>query len=268
MSASLKIDTAPAMKAFRAYALETNRELSAELNRRMFYIALRAFVLLAPLSISAARTKARTYLNAIKPKLLKVGARARRATKLLQRVDLIAQARRIAAGKRALTAKELAAGEGKKGVGILRRRGIQGAGYAKSAIARALQSLSKINVGRSFSQFGRAAVIRKSGKVSRPEQPPNAALVKIASEYGVPIPAGSSGNVGVFRGTKANVKGARPGINPTVEISMEGFVADAESGKMNSAFAVAFQRALNDEGGQAEAKLTEIAQQVANKYSA
>lgn len=268
MAATLKIETAPAMKAFRAYALQTNRDLSAELNRRMFYILLRAFVLLAPMSIATARTKARTYLNAIKPKLLKVGARARRASKLLQRVDLIAQARRIAAGKKPLTAKELAAGEGKKAVGILRRRGIQGAGYAKSAIARALQSLSKINLGRSFSQFGRAAVVRKSGKVSRPEQAPNSALVKIAGEYGVPIPSGSSGNVGVFKGTKANVKGAKPGINPAVEISMEGIVADAESGKMNSAFAVAFQRALNDEAAQVEARLTERAQQVANQYSA
>jgi hypothetical protein len=37
---------------------------------------------------------------------------------------------------------------------------------------------------------------------------------------------------------------------------------------MNSAFAVAFQRALNDEAAQVEARLTERAQQVANQYSA
>ena len=269
MNASIKIDTSQFSAAARQYALETRRELSAELNRRMFYVLLRFFVLLEPRVISSARQKAREYLNAVKPRLLGRGERGRSASKILRAVDLIAQARRIKAGQGALTPQQIAAGESKKDVGKLRRRGIQGQGYVKSAAVRALMSLSKINLGRSFSQFGRAAkVSKRTGQVTKPEQAPNSALMKIAAEYGMSLPSGSQSNVGVFGGTKARVTAARPGLNPSVSVFMEGFVAEAEAGKVNSKTATAFQRALNDEAAQLQAKLAEKAQQVADKYSA
>lgn len=225
MSASLKIDTAPFMQAVREYVLQSNKELAAELNRRMFYVILRAFVLLEPHSISAARSKARAYLEEVKQVATRIGARVRSAKNPLKRIDLIAQARRIANNKKALTQSEIGAGKGKKGVSTIRRRGIQGQGYIKSSLARALQSLSKLNLNRSFSQFGRAAkVSKRTGQVTKPEQAPNSALVGIAAEYGLTIPAGTQSNVGVFRGTKARVTGAKPGLNPTVTAEMEGFV--------------------------------------------
>jgi|688.fasta_scaffold283621_2 hypothetical protein len=313
MSASLKIDTAPAMKAFRAYALETNRELSAELNRRMFYVCLRAFVLMPPREIQAAKARAKAYieemLNARQIKRLNAAQKSvgfgnrfsvNRITKkgvnvvrsiaaqnragknvrafikrveqtALRRVHLIAQARRIKRGQKALLPKEIKAqaqtGKSafRKGVGSV-RSGAAAQGRVKAAIVKVLDSLSKANIGRAFSQFGREAKVNRKGVVTRPETPPNSALAKIAGEYGVGFNAKSS--VGVMGGLRANTAAAKPGLNPVVSFHLEGTIQADQVSKVNAKLAGAFQQALNDEKAQLEAKMAAKAQAIADKYSA
>jgi hypothetical protein len=291
MSASLKIDTAPAMKAFRAYALETNRELSAELNRRMFYIGLRAFVLMPPRYIQEAKARAKAYVEAFRGNsasnvasaMQGLGTATGKGKRLIQRrvnkvakqslrlVHLIAQSRRLKKGLPALTPRQIKvmAASTKnaftKGVGSI-RSGAAAQGRVKAAIAKMLDSLSKANIGRAFAQYGRAATVNRKGVTVRPETPPNAALAKIASEYGVGFDAKST--TGVFGGLRANVAAAKPGINPVVSIRLEGKIQSDQVPKVNAKLAAAFQQAFNDEAAQLEAKMTAKAQAVADKYSA
>jgi hypothetical protein len=291
MSASLKIDTAPAMKAFRAYALQTNRELSAELNRRMFYIGLRAFVMMAPRYIQEAKARAKAYVEAFRGNSAAnvasvsqgLGTATGKGKRMIQRrvnkvtkdslrlVHLIAQARRLKRGLKALTPWQIKAqaqtakSDFRKGVGSI-RSGAAAQGRVKGAIAKMLDLLSKANIGRAFAQYGRAASVNRKGVTVRPETPPNAALAKIAGEYGVGFNAQSS--TGVFGGLRANVAAAKPGINPVVSIRLEGKIQSDQVPKVNGKLAAAFQQAFNDEAAQLEAKMAAKAQAIADKYSA
>lgn len=291
MSASLKIDTAPAMKAFRAYALQTNRELSAELNRRMFYIGLRAFVLMAPRYIQEAKARAKAYVEAFRGNsaanvasvMQGLGTATGKGKRLIQRrvnkvtkdslrlVHLIAQARRLKRGLKALTPWQIKAqaqtakSEFRKGVGNI-RKGAAAQGRVKAAIVKMLDSLSKANIGRAFSQYGKEAKVNRKGVTVRPETPPNAALAKIAGEYGVGFNAKSS--VGVMGGLRANTSSAKPGMNPVVSVYLEGEIRDDQVSKVNAKLSAAFQQALNDEAAQLEAKMTAKAQAIADQYSA
>jgi hypothetical protein len=291
MSASLKIDTGPAMNAFRAYALETNRELSAELMRRMFYICLRAFVLMPPRYIQEAKARAKAYIEAFRGNsaanvasvMQGLGTATGKGKRLIQRrvnkvskaslrlVHLIAQARRLKRGLPALTPRQIkvmAAGTKNaftKGVGSV-RSGAAAQGRVKAAIVKVLDALSKANIGRAFSQYGKVAKVNRAGVTVRPETPPNSALAKIAGEYGVGFNAKSS--VGVMGGLRANVAAAKPGINPVVSFHLEGKIQADQVSKVNAKLAGGFQQALNDEKAQLEAKMTAKAQAVADKYSA
>jgi len=275
MSVSIQIDASQFQKAVKEYIANSDKELSAELNRRMFYVLLRVMVLIPPMSISAAKQKAKNYLEAfVSLGVAKRGESGKKpASKMLRRIHLIAQGRLKRAGKKPLLPFEIKQQSAtpksdlRKSLGSIRRAAISGQGYVKSAVVKALDRLSRANLGRAFSQYGRAAVVRKSGKVSRPEAQPNAALLKIAAEYGANNPLGQSSNVGIFRGTKANVTPAKPGFSPQAVAEMLGYVRTGEEAKVNGILASAFQRALNDEAAQLVAKMAEKAQAVADKYN-
>ena len=83
MNPKLTIDSREFSKAVRDYSIESKRELSLELNKRMFYLLLRVFVLMEPRFVRAAKAKAKSYLEAVKPRLLAPGAKPRKSSKLL-----------------------------------------------------------------------------------------------------------------------------------------------------------------------------------------
>lgn len=274
------------MKVFREYALASHRELSAELNRRMFYIGVRAFVLMVPKHVQAAKARAKAYIEEFRGQAAaKVSAavrgldpadeKGRRRIKRIQKkalrlVHLIAQSRRMKRGESALSPwqikKQAATGksEFRKGVGSV-RSGAAAQGRIKASIAIMLHMLSKANLGRSFSQYGRAAKTNRAGVIVRPEQPPNAALAKMAGEYGVAID--TRNNVGIMQDLWAGVSPARPGANPSVSILIEGKIRSSQIMKVEQKLSAAFQQAITDEAAQLAAKMAEKAQAIVDRHS-
>ena len=260
-----QVDTTQFQAALKQYVVASNKEMSAELNRRMFYVLLRAFVLLPPKFIQEAKAKAKAYVEQLRGET-KTGARL---------VHLIAQGRRMAKGLPALTPSQIKAGESKKPVSRI-RISAAAQGYLKSVVVKALTRISSANLGVGFSQFGRGAVTARAdriaktgrfikGRAGKPEVPPNAALAKIAAEYGVGFDPKS--NVGVYGGTKAAMKGAQPGFNPVAEALLEVKVHEGQEGKLYGILSNAFQQAFNDEREQMLAKMRERGQAVCDAFS-
>lgn len=266
MQVTCKIEGLPEFKAtFRQWLAQTTRELSKALNARMFYLMLRFYVLIPPQQVAAARQKVRVYLNEVlsqRTRTTKSGkVKPLSAARQLQRVYLIAQSRRIKAGLPALIpsmpgfAKDMKAAS----AGI-RRSGIAGQGYIKSA---AVKILKKLNGG--FSQWGFAAKGGKTVALTRPAIPPNAALAKIGAEYGLDS---SAGNVGIFKNAKGTVKLALPGISPAAIADIQIGLRDSggNEAKVSTIMIPAMARAMADERAEMERHLAAIGQEVANGY--
>jgi len=231
---SMTLDTSEFQAAVREHLTKTSRALDKATNARMFYLMLRVFALLPPRNPQAERNKVREYLDR------QIGERVR-ATKAgktkrlgkgrqLRLVHLIVQARRKRAGQGVFTPRE--ADKMKDAAAAFRRRSIGAVGYLKSPIARALKKLNG-----HFTQFGFKTKKSKGREVS-----PNAALVKIAAEYGLGM-----SNVSMHGGSKASVRPARPSLSPVVSVNLSLGLADGQHGKVSSEYNAAMSRAMIDE---------------------
>jgi len=269
--------------ALREWAATTTRELSKALNARMFYVLLRAYILMSPRDPAANRARVKSYLDAVQSERYKAGdatpirftksgrvigkgaANKLAKSRQLLRVYLIAQSIRIKKGLPALMpwGKDAAKFEKlmKLNVAKLRRRGAA-QGYVKASIVKALKAL---NGG--FAQWGFAARF-KGAKANRvlvkAEVAPNAALAKIAGEYGI----SNAGNVGLFKTSKGTVKLAMSGLTPSVVADMSIQVRTGEDSAVQQRLAAAINRALADETAAIRQHLAAKAQEVANAYSA
>ena len=266
--------------ALREWAATTTRELSKALNARMFYVLLRAYILMSPRDPAANRARVKSYLNAVRSERYKAGdatpirftksgrvigkgaANKLAKSRQLLRVYLIAQSIRIKKGLPALNPRQPKFAElMKKNVAKLRRRGAA-QGYVKASIVKALKVL---NGG--FAQWGFAARF-KGAKANRvlvkAEVAPNAALAKIAGEYGI----SNVGNVGLFKTSKGSVKLALPGLTPSVVADMSIKVRTGEDGAVQQQLDRAINQAFVDETDAIRQHLAAKAQEVANAYSA
>ena len=266
--------------ALREWAATTTRELSKALNARMFYVLLRAYILMSPRDPAANRARVKSYLNAVRSERYKAGdatpirftksgrvigkgaANKLAKSRQLLRVYLIAQSIRIKKGLPALNPRQPKFAElMKKNVAKLRRRGAA-QGYVKASIVKALKAL---NGG--FAQWGFAARF-KGAKANRvlvkAEVAPNAALAKIAGEYGI----SNVGNVGLFKTSKGAVKLALPGLTPSVVADITIKVRSGEDSAVQQQLDRAINQAFVDETAAIRQHLAARAQEVANAYSA
>jgi hypothetical protein len=275
--------------ALREWAATTTRELSKALSMRLFYVLLRVYVLLSPQYPQASRNATKQYLDTIiadRYRTLKSGKRKLKGkAKQLMRVMLIAQGIRKKNGLKPVTPWGEDKGEFaetmKKNIGKLRRRG-QAQGYVKAAVVKALRALNMKTLGVSFTQFGTKVITgkragseeysrsspRQLGGVNqviltRREVSPNAALVKIASDYGIVNP----GNVGVFKTSKGEVLLSGPGFTPHVGAELDIKVRSGNDGAVSQKLSIAINQALADETDNIRQHMAAKAQEVANAYS-
>lgn len=198
------------------------------------------------------------------------------------RVMLIAQAIRKKRGLKPVTPRDNDFAQVMKtNIAKLRRRGISAQGYLKASVVKALRSINMATYGVSFTQYGNTSVVigKRSGSegysrsnprmvngvaqviLKRREVQPNAALVKIAAEYGLVNP----GNVAIFKSVKGSSDPASD-IKKTAEATMEMLVRDNNTGKVEAQFNTAIAQALADEAESMRDHMAAKAQEVANAY--
>lgn len=234
-------------RVMRQWLLNSTQELSKAINRRMFYLLLRAYVLTPPQNLDAERRKIRAYMN-VEPE----GRRFDRKTgkkvsksRALRRVNLITQARNAKSGQKGLYGEAM-----KKASASVFRKAVGSVGYLKAPFVVALKQING-----HFTQWG-----GKTSKKGR-DVSPNSALVQIAGEYGVTMAAG---NVGIMRGVRANCQAARPGVDPTAFASMKlGTTSDI--GRIESIANPAMQRAMDDELEEMKRHLADVIDDAADR---
>lgn len=267
---SMSFDKSMWDKAILEISKEMKGTLADLMNKSLYFVLVRTFASLEPKDPAGQRAKNKAYLNEVLVTKIRLAVSGKRAGKfistgakhMLRRVHLIAQARRIKHGEKALNPRQLKAGFAdamKKEAAPIRRSAIGGVGYLKGAIVKAISTLSKSNGFGSFSQFGFGAKI-KDGAVIREEVKANAFLASIASEYGL-----TSGNVGIHKHTRSSAKLANPAHwNPVAEASFSFGVHDAgkagAEARYNAALAKGFSEELNEKLQRlAEARISAIA---------
>ena len=129
---SVSFDKSEWDKALVEIARESKKTLSEILNRKLFFVMIRAFGHMDPVDPKAARAENRAYLK-----------------HSLRRINLIVQRQRLDAGLPALNPRALGADKFRSEMAAhskdIRRSAISGVGYLKSAIAMVAESLSRAN---------------------------------------------------------------------------------------------------------------------------
>lgn len=218
MNEVVTTNSAEFQRVWNLWLRNTKDELAKAINRRLFFLLARCYVLAPPSSPATERAKIKAYMNEAiagssgKLRLVqKLGKRTKSGntvsygTKLvwekrkgstLLRKNLITQAIWKRLGLKGLYGADMRAASGK-----IANHAQNSVGFLKSGFARGIRKISG-----SFVSFGK---VDKTGKVIRN---PNAALVKFAQDYG----AGHSpaDNTSIHRGAQANCYPARSGWNP------------------------------------------------------
>lgn len=237
------LDTSEFQRQIRAHLAHTSRELHRAINSRMFYWLLRSFAILPPKDPEAAKAKVRDYMKHQISSRGSVGANGKfkrhKASKQLQRRHLIAQAKNKRSGGKGLYGKRMS-----DAAASVLRRAVSSVGYLKSPLVKAMRSING-----HFTQFGKK---RKKGK----DVPPNAALQRIAAEYGLSI----GSNIGIHKGAKAKARLAAPGFSPSAVVRISSGVDDGQSGTVNAHYNHAFQQAAFDESAELRRHVAEVVQ--------
>lgn len=249
MTPTVSIDTTEFQSAIRQMLAKTSRTLPQFLNARMFYLLLRMFAALDPKDPQAERNRIRNYLN--EP----VGERrfdkrtGKKVSKIrsLQRRHLIAQAKNAQAGNAGLYGEAM-----KSAAAKLSRWSIGSVGYLKSTVARAIK---KIN--GHFTQFGYTTKKHNGRQVAG-----NAALIAMANQYGLAL----GSNVGMHKGSRAYVKKAVAGFNPSALADMSLRIADGQEGRVTSRMNAAAATAFRDETIEMQRHLARQMQDLANEH--
>jgi hypothetical protein len=248
MTPRIQIDSREFQAAVKQALLSTSKELPKAITSRMFYLAVRLFAIMPPRNIQAAKQHIRNYLNAGVSSTQSVRKSGKKVanSRQLKRVHLLVQGKRRSQGLSGLYGKEM-----KDAAGKFRRRAIGSVGYLKSGIVRALRQLNG-----HFSQFG------KKDSKTKAEVSPNAALAKIAAEYG------SSGNVGIHKGSKGKGIPAKPGSNPTATMALSMGIRDNQLSRVSSRANGSMSQAMNDERASIVQYLARKMQDIADQHNA
>lgn len=261
MNATLHLETAEFQRAMRQHLLSTSQELSKAINSRMFYLMLRAYILLPPRSPQELRNQIRQYMNR------EVEARGRTVTYTKKGVATdkwkrwgksrqfmlkhkIAQVRRKERGLKGAYGQEM-----KTAAAGLLRRAVGSVGYLKSSVVKSIKALNG-----HFTQWG-----GRTRKANGRDIPANSALVSMAKNYGLDA---SIGNVGVHRGAKATTTLAKPGLNPISKVQLSLGIADDQMSRVTERYNAAFGKAFRDERIEMERHMASVGQALANQHNA
>ncbi|MFZ9679638.1 MAG: hypothetical protein ACO3BH_14915 [Quisquiliibacterium sp.] len=242
----MTVDTSRFDAAMKAYLLTTSRDLHKAVNSRFFFLMVRLFVLVPPKSPQAERTRIGDYLSKPLGDINRVSKKTGKRigmSRLLRRVHLIAQARERKAGRRGLYGVEM-----KEAASSIYRKAIGSVGYLRSGVVKAIRVFNK-----GFSQFSKPKwkpLVKPAGY--KPPHKPNATLVALANQYGLP-----QENVATHKGTKARGYQAVPGWDPTASVMISTGIADNQISKVEHIMSNAMQRAYDDETAELVAHMTD-----------
>lgn len=247
---SLSVNTDEFKRVLNLWLLNSTQELSKAINRRMFYLLVRAYVLTPPRNPDEERRKIRAYMN-VEPgprRFDKATGKlvGRKSGRVLRRVHLIAQAKNAAAGNKGLYGDDM-----RKAASKVFRRAVGSVGYMKAAVVAAIKKMNG-----HFTQWG-----GRTRKSNGRDVSPNGALVRIAGQYGVTMAAG---NVAVMKGAKASVTAASPGLSPVAQAVMTLGTTrpvDEIAARMNPAMA----QAIRDELEEMKAHIQDVVDDCANR---
>jgi hypothetical protein len=258
VNVSIDIDQTEWRNAMRRMVAQSSRSLAAVINARMFYVLLRAYVLMKPQNVQAERNKVREYMSrvirrAVHAKGTHKGRvkdqRGKRTNPHFTVAHAIAQKKAFAT-----TGKGLYGDSMREAAKSTRQRATGSVGYLKAVIAK---GIARIN--GHFTQFGGALRTRRGVKTRTQA---NAALVTIAQEYGVyPI----AGNVKMFKNQFVTFYRAEARVNPTEMITGRMGVKDGQESTVMTIYKDVFGRAMNDELREMKAHLGEVVADEANK---
>lgn len=250
MSVEITTNIAEFDKAMKRWLLLTQQELAKAVNRRMFFLLVRLYVLTPPQNPQAQRDKIRAYLNepvgdSMNRVSRKTGKRIGNA-RVFRRVNKIINAARGKAGQKGFYGPAM-----RKASGSFRKRAIGSVGYLKAPIVLAIRAFNG-----HFTQWG-----GKTKKANGREINPNAALIKIGADYGV---FASAGNVSMFKGAKAQSRPAQPGWNPVASATMT-LATKSDTNRVDSIYTEAMSKALSGETTEILRHLGDVVDETANQ---
>lgn len=232
MTPTVTVDTRNFQLAWRRYLASTSRSLPQAINARMFFVLVRAYLILPPKSPVLQRRKLRDDLNQlVKPR--------NNSNREVRKLYAIANS-----GKRpGLYGKRMALAAGK-----IMARAIGGVGYLRAITVGGIKRF------QSFRQFGTKRL--KTGKYSGA----NKAAVALASKYDT-----QKESVAIYRNSNAKAIGfkAQNGFSPVASIQLSGSSAPRIGSTGQNVLAQAFIKSFADEAVELEqyllAKLVEDA---------
>ncbi len=268
------VDTREFQLALKQYLLKTSRALGPALNARMFFVLLRAFLILPPRNPGGRRAQVSRYLTAPgrQRRIIGIGKagsatalyayqqaslrgyiiakgknkgkfKQYRSQRQLQARHLILQWRRALAGEKGLYGEAML----KKSAKFLRSQ-VGKVGYLKSMVVRGIKKLQG-----GFNQFGSKNYFKE-----------NQAAVTMAAQYGHALE-----NVGLHKGTASVVQIATTGTwNPVVTVNMSARIKDTQNATVEAIVSPAFQKAFDDERVEMERHMAEGMQRIANEHNA
>ena len=248
---TIRVDTREFQIALRQHLATTSRALPAALNARMFFVLLRAFLILPPRNPGGRRAEVSRYLTRVIAQRGYTVAKGKnkgkfklyRSQRQFQLRHLILQARRKRAGEKGLYGEKML----KKSAKFLRSQ-VGKVGYLKSMVVRGIKKLQG-----GFNQFGSKNYFKE-----------NQAAVAMAVQYGHALE-----NVGLHRGTESAVTMATAGtLNPVVTVNLTARIKDAQNPAVNRIVGAAFQKAFDDERVEMERHLAVGMQRIANEQNA
>ena len=249
MNPTLDIDVREFQEWNRRHLAQTKRALHKASNKRMFYVALRAFAILPPKNPQAERNKIREYMThqvAERGRITQKGHYKRHGrSRQLQRRHLIAQVRAREKGEPGKYGTAMS-----KAAASVLRRAVGSVGYLKSPLVKTMQKLNG-----TFTQFG-----FRTKKADGKEVPANSALLAIRNDYGL-----SLDNVGMHKGAKARVSIAVQGFSPSVSLRISIGVADNQFSKVLAEYNAAFARAFREETEQIKKHIGDTVQDAADE---
>jgi hypothetical protein len=227
------VDISSFQAALKRHLTQTSRELSNAINMRMSFVLMRAYLSLDPKNPQAERSRLKAIFDTvIEERLNRAGTR--RAGKRKGKAKQFMAKHRLTQWWRAKTGKHGLYGEEMTQAAGKFSRGRQGSvGALKAVCVAALRKFMP-----AFTQFGSS-----TKKAGGRQVAPNAALVRLAGEYG----HGVGSNVGLRRNAKSDARPARPGFNPHAEALLSLGVKDGQPPKVEQRWNTAFARAFSDE---------------------
>lgn len=248
MKDTVQINLDEFQTVLRRWLVLSSQELARALNRRMFFLMVRFYVLAPPQNPQAKRDKIRRYMTEELGQRRfdkKTGKKVGKA-RALRRVHLITQALNKKAGKKGLYGSAM-----KKAAASTLRRAVGSVGYLKAPIVKAIRIFNG-----HFTQWG-----GRTRKANGKDVSPNAALIRIGRDYGVFM---SAGNVGMFKGAKASGKAANPSWNPEAQASLS-LATKSDIGPIESRYEDAMTRALADERAEMLTHISEVVDAAADQ---